>query len=107
MEGKVDLVICHAGHGTVAATLLMGVPLLLMPTQLEQLLLAGKLNQLKLSNTIDIRAKQTEFGKAIKDALNDQECEKRVKLFAEHYKGFDQQDQLEEIALACGDLLRQ
>lgn len=107
IEGKADLVICHAGHGTVAATLLMGIPLLLMPTQLEQLLLAGKLNQLKLSNTIDIRAKQTEFGKAVKHALGDQECEKRVKLFAEHYRGFDQQDQLEEIVLACGDLLRQ
>lgn len=107
MEGKADLVICHAGHGTVAATLLMGIPLLLIPTQLEQLLLAGKLNRLNLSNTIDIRAKQVEFGKAIKYALNDRECEKRVKLFAKHYKGFDSQEQLEEIVIACDDLLRQ
>jgi len=33
-----DLVICHAGHGTVSAALETGVPVLALPTQLEQYL---------------------------------------------------------------------
>jgi UDP:flavonoid glycosyltransferase YjiC (YdhE family) len=43
-----DLVICHAGHGTVAASLLAGVPLLLLPTQqqLEQHLTASRVVQM-------------------------------------------------------------
>ncbi len=41
-----DLAICHAGHGTVAAALLAGVPLLLLPTQLEQYLTSLRVVQM-------------------------------------------------------------
>ncbi len=61
IENRADLVICHAGHGTVAASLLMGIPLLLLPTQLEQLLLANKLSALKLSAVIDMRDVQPDL----------------------------------------------
>lgn len=37
-----DLVICHSGHGTVSATLLGGKPLLLLPLNIEQRMLAAR-----------------------------------------------------------------
>ncbi|HLF98641.1 MAG TPA: nucleotide disphospho-sugar-binding domain-containing protein [Methylococcaceae bacterium] len=41
-----DLAITHAGHGTLASMLLHGVPLLLLPTQLEQFLAASRMEAL-------------------------------------------------------------
>ena len=35
-----ELVICHAGHGTVSASLLAGKPLLLLPLNIEQRMLS-------------------------------------------------------------------
>ncbi|MCF6218746.1 MAG: hypothetical protein L3J62_06625 [Gammaproteobacteria bacterium] len=108
LAGKADLVISHAGHGTVAACLLMGIPLLLLPTQLEQLLLAGKLSHFKLAHSIDPRgAKQPDFAEQIRSTLNDEACQKQAEQFAEHYKGFDPQQQLDEIVFACEALLSQ
>jgi len=40
-----DLAICHGGHGTVAAFLQTGVPLLMLPTHLEQYLSARNVAQ--------------------------------------------------------------
>jgi hypothetical protein len=37
-----DLVICHAGHGTLAASLLAGVPLMLLPEQKLEQYMAGR-----------------------------------------------------------------
>ncbi len=105
IANKADLVICHAGHGTVAASLLMGIPLVLLPTQLEQLMIATKLSHLKLAGFIDMRNKQPDFVQLIKFILNNNECRQRVNMFASHYTGFDQKEQLEEIALACEDIL--
>ncbi len=103
---KADLVICHAGHGTVAACLLMGIPLLLLPTQLEQLLLAGKLSHFKLSHHIDPRsAEQPDFAEELRSTLNDDTCQKQAKQFSEHYKGFSSQQQLDEMLFACETLL--
>lgn len=37
-----DLIICHAGHGTVSTALLRGKPLLLLPLNIEQRMLAAR-----------------------------------------------------------------
>jgi len=39
---KSDLIICHAGHGTVSTALLRGKPLLLLPLNIEQRMLAAR-----------------------------------------------------------------
>lgn len=41
-----DLVICHAGHGTISAALLGGKPLLLLPLNMEQRMLAARVVEL-------------------------------------------------------------
>ena len=37
-----DLLVCHAGHGTVSTALLAGKPLLLLPLNIEQRMLAAR-----------------------------------------------------------------
>ncbi len=43
---QAELTICHAGPGAVTTALLAGVPLLLIPLQQEQLMLAARITQL-------------------------------------------------------------
>ena len=105
IKNRADLVICHAGHGTVAASLLMAIPLLLLPTQLEQLLLANKLSALKLSSVINMRDEQPDFVQSIESVLNSDEFSQRVSMFAGQYAGFDHEKQLEDIVLACEKIL--
>jgi len=105
IANKADLVICHAGHGTVAATLLMGIPLLLIPTQLEQCILANKLSNFGMAGFVDIRDNAPDFITAINSSLNNAEYRQKATRFAEFYKGFNQSEQLEEIVFACEDIL--
>lgn len=42
MIPQADLVLCHGSHGTVAASLLAGKPLVMMPNYIEQVLTAGR-----------------------------------------------------------------
>jgi len=105
IENQADLVICHAGHGTVAASLLMGIPLVLLPTQLEQLMTASKLSHLKLAGFIGMKDKQPDFVPLIESILHNAECRQRANLFANYYKGFDPKEQLEEIVFSCEAIL--
>ncbi|MGZ8218630.1 glycosyltransferase [Methylomagnum sp.] len=40
-----DLALCHAGHGTVCGMLQAGIPLLLLPTNLEQYMTARRVEE--------------------------------------------------------------
>ncbi len=105
IAGHADLVVCHAGHGTIASSLLMGIPLLLMPTQLEQSLLASKISAFNLSRFISMDDNKPNFTSVIESLLVDEACKKQTLRFAEQYRGFSQDEQLEEVVFACEDLL--
>ncbi len=105
LAGKADFVISHSGHGSTAACLLMSIPQLLLPTQLEQMTLANKLKQSKLCETISIQDKTPNYVGLIKSTIQNTEIKKQVKLFANHYCNFDQQKQIEKIVLCCEKIL--
>ncbi len=105
LAGKADFVISHSGHGSTAACLLMGIPQLLLPTQLEQVTLANKLKQSKLCEAISIQDKTPNYIDLIRSTIQNTEIKKQVKLFANHYCHFDQQKQIEKIVLCCEAIL--
>ncbi len=105
IASQADLVVCHAGHGTIASSLLMGIPLLLMPNQLEQTLLAIKTNAFKLSRYISMEDNKPNFASFIGSLLADKAYKKQSLSFAEQYRGFSQDEQLEEVVFACEELL--
>ncbi len=105
LMGKVDLVINHAGHGVASACLLMGIPQLLLPMQLEQMMLANKLKWLRLCDMVPTWDKSPDYSDLIKSTMQNTDLQKQVKLFANYYHGFDRNQQIEEIILCCEDIL--
>jgi len=82
--------ICHAGHGTTAALLLRGIPLLLIPENIEQLLLARNVAALGVGAVITPSILHSGLRKAISNFLGNDLIAKRAKAFAAMYKDIDQ-----------------
>ncbi len=107
-----DLVICHAGHGTVAVSLLFGKPLLVIPghNQLEQALTARNVVRLKAGLAIMKPSREVGIVDGYKDAimrlLNEPEFHKKTQEFAEKYKDFDPETQMTQIADRCEEVMR-
>jgi len=66
---EADYCICHGGHGTVANMLLAGTPLLLLPQNLEQLILAQRVEALGAAK-IAIKLEPKPIKVALEDLLS-------------------------------------
>jgi UDP-N-acetylglucosamine:LPS N-acetylglucosamine transferase len=101
-----DMTVCHAGHGTVATSLLYGKPLVLLPghNHLEQFLTARNVALLKAGIIITTRNLK-DYKKVIESVLNEVQYKKNAQAFAEKYKDFDSESQLEEIVDRCEKIL--
>jgi UDP:flavonoid glycosyltransferase YjiC (YdhE family) len=77
-----DLLVTHAGHGTVMAGATYGVPMLCLPMGRDQPMNAARVAQLGLGRVVDADAPVAEIRGAIADALGDAAMKKRAKDFA-------------------------
>lgn len=66
-----DVVVCHSGLGTVAAALRAGKPLLLLPAQLEQYLLARNVEKLGAGLTLHPETAAPDFAGSIRRLLDE------------------------------------
>lgn len=102
-----DLAICHAGHGTMAACLMAGVPLLLLPMQLEQFLASQRLQQLGAAKIVHLEAKeQIDYNALITDLLSNASYKQKAQNFAAHYSKFDQANQFKAMANKIKQILK-
>jgi hypothetical protein len=99
-----DLVVCHAGHGTVAAALLAGRPLLLIPDHVEQLLLARKVVALGVAKMVNPDSRPS-FGRLIGDILQHTEFAAAAHEFARKYEHFAGVTPQRAIAARCEELM--
>jgi UDP:flavonoid glycosyltransferase YjiC (YdhE family) len=94
-----DLAICHAGHGTVAAMLLAGVPLLLLPMQLEQYLVALRVQEMGAGRLIHPEIQESpDYPALLDEMLVNRGYRQKAREFALRHADFSQQQQL--IAMA-------
>jgi UDP:flavonoid glycosyltransferase YjiC (YdhE family) len=103
-----DLVICHGGHGTTAVTLLHGKPLLFIPEhdQLEQMLTGFNLAKSKYGVMITTKLKERGVIKSkIEKLLDNPVFIENAKKFADKYKDFSPEAQIDEIADRCEELM--
>ena len=100
-----DLVICHGGHGTVAASLLAGRPVLVLHVHLEQLLLANNIVSLGLGKTVNPESKSPNYRQLVREALTESECAERARRFATKYADFSLGKQLDAIATRCEEII--
>jgi UDP:flavonoid glycosyltransferase YjiC (YdhE family) len=101
-----DLALCHAGQGTVAAILLAGKPLLLLPFQLEQFLLSQRVAQLGAGVFIDPDAREKDHAGALRALLSEPRFAENARAFARKYASAMQPQIIAAIAERCEGMLR-
>ena len=102
---EADLVICHGGHGTTAASLLAGRPVLVLHRHVEQLLLAQKIVDGGLGKTINPDSKNPSYKQLARDILSDSRFAERAREFAAKYADFDLARQVDRIVTRCEEII--
>jgi len=79
---QVDLLVTHAGHGTVAAGLTYGLPMLCIPLGRDQDFNANCVETLGLGTVLDKETPSDALRRSIQEMLDDDELNRRAKEFA-------------------------
>jgi UDP-N-acetylglucosamine:LPS N-acetylglucosamine transferase len=102
-----DLALCHGGAGTLAAFLLSGKPLLLLPLQLEQLLSSRNVANLGAGICVAPEIKKPNFRSLISDLLSHRKYTLAAEDFAKKYASFSPGKQALDIGNRCEALAQQ
>ncbi len=100
-----DLVMCHAGHGTVALALLTGRPLLLLPIDVEQVLTSRNVVTYGAGKMVNVDSRNPPYWRLISEILGNPAYAERASAFAEAHRDFSQADQLAAVVARCEELL--
>jgi UDP:flavonoid glycosyltransferase YjiC (YdhE family) len=79
---QADLLITHAGHGTVMAGLTFGVPMLCLAPLADQPMNAARVAELGLGEALDPAASRADIAQAISRLLGDPAVKERSRAFA-------------------------
>lgn len=82
---KADFVITNAGHGLVAASLLAGTPLLLIPRNFEQVMLAKRIKSTGAAHVLPREHVAVRAHEAIERLVNDAYAREAAKTIARKY----------------------
>jgi UDP:flavonoid glycosyltransferase YjiC (YdhE family) len=93
-----DLAIGYGGHGMTANMLLAGVPLLLLPTQLERFLMSTRVVAMGAGITVHPEVPSPDYANLIRTLLDKPDYREHARLFAQKYAGFDPVAQQQTIA---------
>lgn len=91
-----DAAITNAGHGTTAALLLAGVPLLAVPRYLEQYVVARNVERLGAGLLLESHCGVPDYASALRRLLEGGACAAAAQAFAEKYAAFSPRKQLAE-----------
>lgn len=98
------MVVCHAGGGLITASLLAGVPLVLFPAFVEQMLTARSVAP---TGAVAVELQPNDAAKVrevLERALADAKLSEGAARFAAKYRDYRVADTIEEIAEACAAL---
>jgi len=84
---QADLLVTHAGHGTVMAGAVFGVPMLCLPMGRDQPFVAQRVADLGLGSVLDQDASVEEVKAKIAKALADRSLSARSRTFADQVRG--------------------
>ena len=86
--------ICHAGAGTLAQALLAGVPVFMLPTQAEQLMMARSLAQAGCGISSAEGQQPANYAQLLASMLGDSPYRRAARAFAAKYAGFSPAEQV-------------
>ena len=101
MAEGADLVVCHGSHQTTAEALLVGKPLLLLPTQLEQFLTTRRVVRQGAALGILQDADQPDFSKALAMLSQDLRYANHAAEFAQRYRLHRRDAALDTLVARC------
>jgi UDP:flavonoid glycosyltransferase YjiC (YdhE family) len=99
-------VVCHAGEATLAQAILAGVPVLLMPTQAEQFLMAMRVEECGAGINVSTRPRPTPFKDLLTTLLNKPDHATQAKAMATRYQAFTHEAQTHSLVDAFESLLQ-
>ncbi len=95
------LIVHYGGHGTAAAALLAGVPQIILPFDIEKVLIAEALAGRGVARTLPyLTVEADELRDAILSALQDEEMGRHADAAAEEHSGYDRRDVAGDVAEA-------
>ncbi len=86
------------GHGTISASLLAGKPVLLLPAQLEQRLLATTVEAMQCGLHLPPHSSSRLIGERLTTLLQERGATERSRRFAQQYTDFDPKRVIREVA---------
>jgi UDP:flavonoid glycosyltransferase YjiC (YdhE family) len=99
------IVLCHAGIGTILHALLAGLPLLLLPTFVEQCLMADNVVRIGAGTLIHDNAKDVDFNAHLRELTRNPQYAKRAKIFAARYTNVNADAILDRVVARCEALI--
>lgn len=93
-----DLVVSYAGHGMVACGLMAGVPMVLVPTNIEQKLCSDRVVSLGAGLALGTSELTIKFEATVTQVLTDIRFKLASRAVAEKYKQHDQTDVVTKLA---------
>lgn len=91
-----DLAVSYAGTGTVDTCLLAGVPMLLVPQNVEQYLMSRCVETIGAGITAKQNLSETQFSELLEHALNTATYRQQAKAFAHRHAGFHKEHTLNQ-----------
>ncbi|OQX30895.1 MAG: hypothetical protein C3L25_12545 [Candidatus Sedimenticola endophacoides] len=95
---EADAVFNHASHGMVVELLRLGKPPIMLPSYVEQALLAYRVFQRGLGIMAQPSSGGWDYGRLIRRLIGDQAMAAKAAAFAKRYRAFDQNQVLEALA---------
>lgn len=103
MAEQADLFVNHAGHDTLSHGLLAGKPLLLLPMQLEQALMAKRVVDMGAGLSVAPNTQARQLEKYLETVLHDPSFAAKARMFRETYA--NRGNALSDVANQCERLL--
>lgn len=100
-----DVIVCHAGSGTIAAALHAGKPLLLAPTFAEAYMLAESVARLGAGINVPL-SENPDFARALQRMLQESTFAEYARAFAHKYRDFSQPVQIAQSVARIEEILR-
>ena len=98
-------ILCHAGFGTVLEGLLSGLPVLLLPIFLEQLLMARNVSRLGMGIFIDPDDGVPDFIALIRELVKNPSYAKNAQRFARKYANTKEDETMASVVGRCEELI--
>jgi UDP:flavonoid glycosyltransferase YjiC (YdhE family) len=101
-----DAAILHGGHGTTAAMLLAGVPVLLLPEHVEQFLLGRNVAALGAGGAVNLASPRLQLAELLERVIHDARYGLCAKHFSAKYANLDPRVQRKKVIARISGLAR-